>query len=233
MNYKRIYSEIILNRVNNPLPEDVYGQKHHVLPKSLYPQYKNTKANLVKLTAREHYICHHLLWKYYASIGDKNSMYKMVLAWQRMCKNTQGLTVSNKMFQQARLARHTTPMSEQTRKKLSVIKKGKKLGPFTQQHKNNMSKSLIGNKNVNGKIWINDGCKEYMVYPDRIPEGFKIGRLYKNNNRIYKKWSQQQKKKLSQSFKNRRWINNGIENRIISLDADIPTGYVLGRLKKK
>lgn len=43
MNYKRIYSEIILNRVNNPLPEDVYGQKHHILPKSLYPQYEKTK----------------------------------------------------------------------------------------------------------------------------------------------------------------------------------------------
>ena len=38
-----------------------YTERHHIIPKSLGGQ--NTKDNLVRLTAREHFICHHLLTK--------------------------------------------------------------------------------------------------------------------------------------------------------------------------
>ena len=36
-------------------------EKHHIIPKSFGG--KNTKDNLVNLTPREHFICHHLLLK--------------------------------------------------------------------------------------------------------------------------------------------------------------------------
>ena len=39
---------------------------HHVLPKSMFPEYKNLREhswNGVYLTAREHFICHWLLTK--------------------------------------------------------------------------------------------------------------------------------------------------------------------------
>lgn len=59
MNYKKIYYKIIENRKNYPL--EGYTENHHILPKSLGGEDK--KENLVRLSAREHFICHYLLTK--------------------------------------------------------------------------------------------------------------------------------------------------------------------------
>jgi hypothetical protein len=60
MNYKKIYYSIIEKSKNRTLNE--YAEKHHIVPKSLGGN--NKKENIVFLTAREHFICHWLLWKF-------------------------------------------------------------------------------------------------------------------------------------------------------------------------
>ena len=65
MNYQKIYNKIIENRLANPLRNDEYGEKHHILPRSLFPDKEKDKNNIVKLTYRQHYICHWLLTKIY------------------------------------------------------------------------------------------------------------------------------------------------------------------------
>lgn len=40
-----------------------YNETHHILPVSIFPEYKSEKWNLVKLTARQHFIAHVLLAK--------------------------------------------------------------------------------------------------------------------------------------------------------------------------
>ena len=45
---------------------DGYVENHHILPKSLFPQFRNIRIhtwNKVQLTAREHFLCHKLLTK--------------------------------------------------------------------------------------------------------------------------------------------------------------------------
>ena len=79
MNYKRIYDLIIENRVNN-IPQG-YTETHHIVPRSLGG--KDDKENLVKLSAREHYICHLLLTKIYEK--GSNEYFKMVHAYMMMC----------------------------------------------------------------------------------------------------------------------------------------------------
>lgn len=59
MNYKKIYQNIIDKR-KLETPES-YTETHHILPKSLGGS--DEPENLVKLTAREHFICHYLLAK--------------------------------------------------------------------------------------------------------------------------------------------------------------------------
>ncbi|MDR3503023.1 MAG: hypothetical protein P4L79_10630 [Legionella sp.] len=71
--YTRCYLKIILNakeqnRVKTKISQEnyIYFESHHILPKSLYPEYKNQSDfpwNYVLLTGREHYICHLLLTK--------------------------------------------------------------------------------------------------------------------------------------------------------------------------
>lgn len=62
MNYRKIYNRIIeIRKQNVPVG---YSEKHHIIPRCLGG--KDTKENIVKLTAREHFICHYLLAKTYA-----------------------------------------------------------------------------------------------------------------------------------------------------------------------
>lgn len=89
MNYYKIYNQLIEHAVirnsvklKHDDPNYVYLETHHIVPKSLGG--KNDKSNLVNLTAREHYIAHLLLFKYYKSINDKNAFIKMSYALARL-----------------------------------------------------------------------------------------------------------------------------------------------------
>lgn len=92
MNYLKIYETIITNAKNR---KKIYGysEKHHIIPKSLFKskyceiifkkyyiniKESNDKANLVKLTLREHYICHLLLVRIFEN--NKNCNIKMLYA---------------------------------------------------------------------------------------------------------------------------------------------------------
>lgn len=62
MNYKKIYDSIIQKAQNRNIQLD-YFELHHILPKCLGGT--DISSNIVKLTAREHYLCHYLLAKHY------------------------------------------------------------------------------------------------------------------------------------------------------------------------
>lgn len=63
MTYSAVYCALIEKRRQHPLQDSVYGEVHHVIPKSEGGD--DSKENLVRLTAREHYIAHLLLAKIY------------------------------------------------------------------------------------------------------------------------------------------------------------------------
>ena len=78
MNYRHVYMLIIehaKSEMKNGLrPKSFYYRRnfqeqyfefHHILPKSIYPNWAKRKSNLVALTAREHFFCHQLLTKIY------------------------------------------------------------------------------------------------------------------------------------------------------------------------
>lgn len=65
MNYNKIYTDII-NNSKNRIINNQYIEIHHIIPKCMGGT--NTPENLVKLTLREHFICHKLLVKIYPDI---------------------------------------------------------------------------------------------------------------------------------------------------------------------
>ena len=75
MDYQKIYSQIIDDRKQRKLEADVYYENHHIIPKCLGGT--NQKSNLVKLTAREHYIAHLLMYK---AAKDENTKIRMAYA---------------------------------------------------------------------------------------------------------------------------------------------------------
>ena len=75
--YTKWYNTIINFRKNNILLED--GEKHHIIPQSLNGT--DEVHNIVKLSYREHFICHLLLIK---MCECKNHRYKMMWALHRL-----------------------------------------------------------------------------------------------------------------------------------------------------
>lgn len=85
MDYKRIYDELIEYRKQN-IPS-CYTENHHIKMKSLGGT--DDKDNLVRLTAREHFIVHLLLAKFNRCSQTANAL------WMMQCKPTED---SNRIF---------------------------------------------------------------------------------------------------------------------------------------
>jgi hypothetical protein len=80
-----------------------YFEYHHILPKSLFPEFKISNFNLIKLPHRAHFIAHYLLAK-------ATNNYKMISAFNGMCnqnkqKHQRSLSVlyaaAKKMFSES------------------------------------------------------------------------------------------------------------------------------------
>lgn len=79
MNYKKIYDKLMEHRLNNP-PKDIYTETHHIIPKCMGGT--DDKDNLVRLTAREHYLAHALLFKHYKTSKLAHAWFSM-LRWDK------------------------------------------------------------------------------------------------------------------------------------------------------
>ncbi len=80
MNYQRIHDHII-DRAKNRIVEG-YTEKHHIIPKSMGGS--DDKDNLVKLTAREHYLIHWLLYKIHRTLSMRYAWHAMKVTNHQM-----------------------------------------------------------------------------------------------------------------------------------------------------
>ena len=70
MDYQKVYNDLISKRKEFPLKKskDLYTELHHIVPRCLGGT--DESSNLVRLTAREHFIAHRLLAKIYIGNSD-------------------------------------------------------------------------------------------------------------------------------------------------------------------
>jgi hypothetical protein len=144
MNYQKIYNQII-ERAKNRILEG-YSERHHILPKSMGGSY--CKYNIVKVTPKEHFICHMLLIKMYPSNNKlKYALWMMINgSGDRNRYNPSSQTYSyikniqSNVMRENRLGKNHT---DETKLKMSLSQKGRIL---TEEHKNNISKKLKGRK---------------------------------------------------------------------------------------
>ena len=166
MDYAKIYSVIINNaQTLNRSKQDSYYEAHHILPQSLGGS--NKKENIVLLTPREHFICHVLLVKMYAT--DSNAYRRMLHALMLMKggNSHQSRYIGSKLYEsmklkysevqrQYRLGKkmsseqkkkisdsmmgHET--SQETRNKIAEKAKSRKRAPFSDEYKQRMSEIM-------------------------------------------------------------------------------------------
>jgi hypothetical protein len=90
--YTKIYYDIITRAKLRVI--DGYVEKHHIIPKCIGGD--NSDQNIVKLTAREHYICHHLLTKMHDFSGLK---YAFILMMVNNPHQERNFKISSKMYE--------------------------------------------------------------------------------------------------------------------------------------
>lgn len=135
MNYKKIYYNLITTRKDRAVCDDVYYEKHHILPKCFGG--KRSKDNLIYLTYREHFIAHKLLFLF--TTGEDKV--KMGYALHRLCtvnNSSQHYRVKNsKEFEKIKIQVYEfiqgnnhpgfgSKLSEEEKKKISKRMMGKK-----------------------------------------------------------------------------------------------------------
>lgn len=143
MNYERIHN-LIIERAKNRVLEG-YGEVHHIIPKCMGGD--DSEDNLVKLTAREHFIIHKLLVEIYPTNN------KLHYAAFLMCKLKKGYRVGAREYQRYK---ENITLDIEHRKKISQSMKGKQnsLGrKLSKSHKDSIAKSLIGNQRNLGKVY--------------------------------------------------------------------------------
>lgn len=143
MNYRKIYQTLIEHRISNPV--SVYLEKHHILPKSIYPYFKSFSKfpwNKVNLTAREHFIAHLLLAKIY---GNKLIYAANMMSNFKKYNSKKYSWLKEKHSKNMSFLHKGKIISEETRKKIS---EGNKNKPKSELHKKAMDVSRKGRKHT-------------------------------------------------------------------------------------
>ena len=84
MTYKEKYYEII-NTGYKTKPENVYTEKHHIIPRSVCILLDKSQENLIYLTAKNHFLAHYYIWKWFKEeLHEKKWARKMCFALNMM-----------------------------------------------------------------------------------------------------------------------------------------------------
>jgi hypothetical protein len=203
MNYERIYDELISHAKNRGIPDDYY-EKHHIVPKCLGGN--NQPDNIVKLTAREHFIAHKLLFKF--TIGPNKS--KMGYALHKMlfpnnknqiqrCVSSRAYEELKKIYNYIRGEQH--PMygrkfDDEFRKKCSLNKMGEK-NPMYGKKTWNSGKT----KEFDSRLEVSEEVRKKLSIAN-------MGRIHTENTKkliskthLGKPKSEDHKQKISQTLK--------------------------------
>jgi len=212
MNEREQYIQIIKNaqKENRKKRNGVYYELHHILPKALFPLWKNRKEKQVLLTGEEHFICHQLLIKIYNNTKMHCALHRMMFG-----NNKKNYNITPEEYKLFRL-KHSEKMklinlgikrSEETKKKVS---------------ENHADVSGINNPNHKSKggKWNGYKIQKGQNNEWRKLKGWK--ELHPNNkgekNPMYGKSAQIGK----------HWYNNGLNN---YYGYECPVGYKLGRIR--
>jgi hypothetical protein len=98
--YSRWYEALITKAQNRSI--EGYVETHHIIPRSFGGD--DSKANLVKLTAREHYVAHALLWKMkFAGVYGSKMAFAFNTFINKMVTEVRGVhhtyTISSRMYE--------------------------------------------------------------------------------------------------------------------------------------
>lgn len=139
--YTKWYYDIIYNTKSG---NNNYCELHHIIPRSLGGS--NKPANIIKLTAREHFVCHWLLSK----MLEGQNKEKMIYALRLMCKRKlHNEKVTSRVYENTKQL-HAVAMSKRhkgkklTDEQLSQLETARKGWVRTPEYRAKLSEKLRG-----------------------------------------------------------------------------------------
>jgi hypothetical protein len=204
--YYNWYSDIIIAAKSRQI-NDGYSELHHIIPRCFGGS--NKKDNIVRLTYREHFLCHWLLPKF---TFDKKLKKKMLHALTFMI----GSNNDNKD-----LKTYCSWQYEIAKKAAKHSMMGKNNNFYGKKHsEENLNKMRAGQKRhieKNGRPKHTEETKEKLRVKHtgkKAPESFAYNlKKYYEENDV-------------------KWYNNGTVAKMIPKGQEIPEGFVRGRLKR-
>ena len=186
MNYQKVYDQIIDRAKTRQI--EGYVEKHHIIPKCLGGN--NEQGNLVKLTAREHFICHMLLCEMYPN-SDKLKQALWLMSIGKQSKNVK-IKINGRIYQKLkenisiinRIQQLNKKDSEETKRKKSINKIGKK---------QSLETILKRSSSLKGRIHSDESNKKRSEALKNIPRPY-ISEKLKGN-----KHSEKTKQKMSEA----------------------------------
>ena len=132
MDYRKHYNRLMERGSTRNLADGIYFETHHIIPKS--EGGTNNASNLVKLTAREHFVAHWLLHR------ESPNTYSRSFSFWRMCNGkgkvptSKWIVVSSRAYEEGKLAFRTAikgvlkgrPKSREHIQKVALANTGKK-----------------------------------------------------------------------------------------------------------
>ena len=129
--YERWYNSLINKAKNRTL--NGYVERHHIIPKSMGGS--NIKENIVRLTAKEHYIAHLLLTKFTTGEYRKKMIRAFVCLRNWKNKNRKGdYRFSSRLYDKLR------------NEYAEIVKENSTNRKFSLERRKNISKALKGRK---------------------------------------------------------------------------------------
>lgn len=248
--YTKIYYSLINKRQKDVLDRnEIYCEKHHIIPRSMGGSDKN--ENLVNLTAREHFIAHRLLVK----MTEGKNLRSMWWALHRIVFSAKDNIYSSKDYEKTRIEwsnflkenHHSKripnwnkTMSEKVYKEWENneerrIQAGITFSNSHKIRKENDSENYFANQKHNsskGATVISKKWKENTEWAEA--EKIKMSKRTsgEKNGMFGKTVSEENKRKISESTSRKRWIFNEFETLYVdkdTLETYLSKGYKMGR----
>lgn len=237
MNYEKIYNALIQKRILNQITRnDCYCELHHIIPRSIRPDLTKEKTNIVALTAKEHFVAHHLLKCWYKEkYGIKHKFYiKMHDAYHCLARMGKHY-ISAKQFERIRTEHMLRSVGENNTRYGSRMLINEQTQEKYLCPKNEIEKYISNGWVIKSETKIFNNGK-IQILACSCPDGFKPGMLKREHTQDE---LQQIHENRSNSQVGKRYMYDPITNITTTVKPDeidqyLKNGYKFGRkLKRK
>lgn len=201
-----------------------YYERHHILPKSLFPLWASRKSNLVLLTAREHFFCHQLLIKIFPSQEMANALWHLCVDKRHNCtskdyERARKYFIENNDFSVGMKGKE--PWNKGKKGLQTSWCKGKHIdNHWAGRHHTEEAKKKMSEARLGKDPW-NKGKKG--IYSKETLES-------NRQKHLGKKMSEESRLKMKLANAGKVWWTNGVEDRF---SVECPPDFYKGRTKVK